>query len=172
MYATGSCLQPGYSECPVPLLWVSCRVLCHLNWAGRCALMPHTASSHLGLPTELGQALCHPICRGPSREEQAQVLKPRRLELGSQLSASLAPQLPPLPNRVPLVQGLEEERGFCVMQVYCSVVGGLGWPLAPQALARAAPLAMSQQQCAANSGAACHPSPTWGQPDVQRGWGH
>lgn len=113
--------------------------------------MPHTASSHLGLPTELSPALPHPTCRGPSREEQAQVLKPRRLELGSQLSATLAPPLPHLPNRVPLVHGLEEERGFCVMQIYCSVVGGLGQPLAPQALARAAPPAMSQQQCAANS---------------------
>lgn len=40
------------------------------------------------------------------------MLKPRRLELGSQLSASIAPQLPHLPSRVPLLQGLEEERGI------------------------------------------------------------
>lgn len=40
-------------------LHTGCRgcILCHLNWAGGCASLPCTASTHSGLPTELGQAL-------------------------------------------------------------------------------------------------------------------
>lgn len=83
-------LYPGSRGC----------ILCHLNWAGRCAPLLCTASSHSGLSTKLGQALSPPSA-GDSRghKEQAQKLKPHRLELGSQPSASLMPQLPHLPRR-------------------------------------------------------------------------
>lgn len=66
------------------------------------------------------------------------MLKPRRLESGSQLS-----------TRVPLLQGLEEERGFYVTQVHHSMLGESGQFLGPQALARIALPTMSEQQCAA-----------------------
>lgn len=78
------------------------------------------------------------------------MLKPRRLELGFQLFASLVPQLPHVTSRMPLLQGLAEEVGFHVMQICCFMVEGLNQPIAPQALARAAPPPMSQQ-CHSNN---------------------
>lgn len=101
--ATGALLRPCF-HCPMPLRRVCGCILCHLNWPVTAPQTAHTQACPLSW-----------VGTGDSQDhkELAQELEPHRLEVGSQPSAPLMPQLPHLPSRdkVPLLQGLGEERG-------------------------------------------------------------
>lgn len=95
------CLEPGYPQCPY--LYSGCHgyfVSPEMSWQ-MCLVAPHSQLT-LGPAYPLSWARFCPTpsagdCQG--HEEQAWTLELLRMELGSQLSACLVPQLPHLPSR-------------------------------------------------------------------------